>query len=129
MNACVFCQPELVPEQKVILDNDQAMFLQLEAFQGKGIQLEGAGVIVPKSHRKTVFDLTEEEWQATYGLLQGVKGYLDRKHQPDGYNVGWNCGEVEGQHIFHAHLHVLPRYKDEPLAGKGIRSMFKAVTN
>lgn len=73
--------------------------------------------------------MTREEWDATYILVQEVKKYLDEKYQPHGYNLGWNCGEVGGQHIFHAHFHVLPRYADEPLAGKGIRYMFKGSKN
>ncbi|CAM3207058.1 HIT family protein [Filibacter tadaridae] len=129
MSDCLFCNLKLEPTQKVIMSNELCMFLQLEQAQVKGIQLEGAGIIVPKKHRETAFDLTLEEWNATYALLQEVKKYLDEKHRPQGYNLGWNCGEVGGQHIFHAHFHVLPRYEDELLAGKGIRSMFKGANN
>lgn len=129
MEKCVFCKPEIEPNQKVILSNDYCLFLQLEQSEIKGRQLEGAGVIVPKKHRETVFDLTKEEWEATYDLLQEVKQYIDNKHEPQGYNLGWNCSEVGGQHIFHAHFHVIPRYEDEPLAGKGIRYMFKSKEN
>src|SRR5690606_3792166 len=104
---CVFCNLELEPNQKVILSNEHCMFLQLEQAQIKGSQLEGAGLIVPKEHRETAFDLTADEWNATYSLLQEVKKHLDEKHQPQGYNLGWNCGEVGGQHIFHSHFHVI----------------------
>lgn len=86
-------------------------------------------MIIPKLHRETVFDLTIAEWQATFEMLQEVKALLDQKYGPDGYNVGWNCGQVGGQNVFHAHLHVIPRYKDEPLAGKGIRFWLKQETN
>ena len=48
---------------------------------------------------------------------------------PDGYNVGWNCGATGGQEVFHAHLHVLPRFVQEPLAGKGIRAFLKSDAN
>lgn len=126
---CVFCHPEREPNQRIILSNDYCMFLQLKQAEIKGSQLEGAGIIVPKRHRQTAFDMTREEWDATYTLLQEVKKHLDEKHRPQGYNLGWNCGEVGGQHIFHAHLHVIPRYEDEPLAGKGIRYMFKSKEN
>lgn len=125
MKDCIFCHPELEPTQKIILSNEHCWFLQLEQYQQKGIQLEGSGVIVPKLHRETAFDLTIDEWNAIYTLLQDVKDYLDKTYQPQGYNLGWNCGEIGGQHIFHAHFHVLPRYTDEPLAGKGIRYMLK----
>lgn len=129
MKDCIFCNLELEPTQKVILSNEYCMFLQLEQAQEKGIQLEGAGLIVPKKHRETAFDLTIEEWNATYTLLHDVKKFLDEMYQPQGYNLGWNCGEIGGQHIFHSHFHVLPRYEDEPLAGKGIRHMFKSADN
>ena len=41
------------------------MFIQLQQVQIKGSQLEWAGLIDPKKHRKTAFDLTIEEWDAT----------------------------------------------------------------
>lgn len=129
MDNCLLCNLDLDPAQTVILSNEYCMFLQLEQARQKGIQLEGAGIIVPKIHRETAFDLTVEEWNATHTLLQEVKKYLDEHFQPDGYNLGWNCGEIAGQHIPHAHLHVLPRYDNEPLAGKGIRYMFKGELN
>jgi histidine triad (HIT) family protein len=91
--------------------------------------LKGSGVIIPKVHRETVFDLTSEEWQASYELLQKVKIYIDEAFQPDGYNIGWNMGRAGGQEIFHAHMHVIPRYGDEPLAGKGIRFWLKQPEN
>ncbi|SES62404.1 histidine triad (HIT) family protein [Oceanobacillus limi] len=129
MENCVFCNPDLEPNQSVILSNEHCLFLQLEQSQLKGSTLEGAGLIVPKKHRETAFDLTQIEWEATYKLLQQVKQYIDEEHEPHGYNLGWNCGEVAGQHIFHAHFHVIPRYEDEPLAGKGIRYLFKGKEN
>lgn len=128
-NDCMLCNLNLMPTQRIILSNEYCLFLQLEEVDKKGIQLEGSGLIVPRAHRETAFDLTQEEWNATYTLLQEVKKYIDEKFEPVGYNLGWNCGEVGGQHIFHAHFHVIPRYKDEPLAGKGIRHMLKSKEN
>lgn len=125
----MFCRLKIEPDQKVILSNKYCLFLQLEQAQEQGSQLEGAGLIVPRIHRETVFDLTLEEWNATYTTLLEVKKYLDEKYEPQGYNLGWNCGEIGGQHIFQSHFHVILRYDDEPLAGKGIRHMFKRVDN
>jgi diadenosine tetraphosphate (Ap4A) HIT family hydrolase len=91
--------------------------------------LKGSGIIIPKAHRATVFDLTPEEWAATYELLGRVRAKLEQELRPDGYNVGWNCGKVGGQEIHHAHLHVIPRFADEPFAGKGIRHWLKSDAN
>ncbi len=119
-------------KQEIILeeiDNDPVFENNTAvAVRARGLKdnvLKGSYVIIPKSQVETPFDLTEEEWNDTFLLLKDVKQYLDKKYKPDGYNVGWNVGKVGGQNVAHAHLHVLPRYKDEPLAGKGIRFMFK----
>lgn len=106
-----------------VFENNTAVAVRAEGL--KDNILRGSYVIIPKSQVETPFDLTEEEWNDTFLLLKDVKQYLDKKYKPDGYNVGWNVGKVGGQNVAHAHLHVLPRYKDEPLAGKGIRFMFK----
>jgi CBS domain-containing membrane protein len=66
---------------------------------------------------------------ATFRMLRRVKAWMDAGFSPDGYNVGWNCGRVGGQEVFHAHLHVIPRFRQEPLAGQGIRSHLKSDAN
>jgi len=86
-------------------------------------------MVIPKAHKVTVFDLSPEEWELTRQLLNKTKSYLDMKYSPDGYNIGWNCGSVAGQTVFHAHLHIIPRYADEPYAGRGIRSWIKQEEN
>ena len=106
-----------------VFENNTAVAVRARCL--KDNVLNGSYVIIPKSQVETPFDLSEEEWNDTFLLLKEVKIYLDKKYKPDGYNVGWNVGKVGGQNVAHADLHVLPRYKDEPLAGKGIRFMFK----
>lgn len=53
---CLFCNVGLVPEQRVVLANETCLFLQMPQEV-----LVGSGVIVPKAHRETVFDLTPDE--------------------------------------------------------------------
>ena len=122
---CPYCQLS-DPEQRILFRNDLTLFLQDERFQGS---LKHSGVIIPIAHRETVFDLTEAEIQATFRLLAAVKRWMDDEFRPAGYNVGWNCGAVGGQDLFHAHMHVIPRFSQEPLAGKGIRTQLKSDAN
>lgn len=121
---CPFCRLGANERQDTVLSNDYCLFLQ----EPQEV-LKGSGIIIPKAHRETVFDLTPKEWKSTYKLLQKVKEMLDSKHHPEGYNVGWNSGAIAGQDIFHAHLHVIPRFIEEPLAGKGIRYWIKQPSN
>ena len=124
MSKCPFCDFKEDARGKVTLQNEYCLYI--ECFDNV---LEGWGMIIPRQHRETVFDLTREEWEATYSLLSEVKEQIDKRFQPDGYNVGWNVGTIGGQEVFHAHLHIIPRYKDEPYAGKGIRHWYKQEEN
>jgi len=96
--------------------------------EGTGALL-GSGVIIPVRHAETVFDLTRDEIDATFALLADVRAWMDERFHPDGYNVGWNCGAAGGQIAMHAHMHVIPRFRQEPYAGRGIRYWLKQPAN
>lgn len=119
---CSFCTN--VSADQVLIEGDLCYFMDT----GDPV-LIGGGMILPRAHREIVFDLTDEEWLETQALLHQARGYLDQNYHPDGYNVGWNCGEAAGQDTPHAHLHVIPRFKDEPFAGHGIRYHLKQPEN
>lgn len=126
MKPCPFCPPQIYSDDRaeVALENELCLFIS-----GPQPVLNGSGMIIPRAHRETIFDLTSEEWEATYSLLHEAKVLIDDTFNPDGYNVGWNCGSVGGQSVFHAHLHVIPRFADEPRAGRGIRWWLKQDEN
>jgi len=121
---CVLCHPELMPEQKIILSNEKCIFYQIP----QSI-LIGSGIIVPRAHKENVFELSQDEWNYTFSILNEVKELLDKKHKPDGYNIFWNTGKSGGQHLMHAHLHVVPRFLDEPLSSKDLLSFIRKEEN
>jgi histidine triad (HIT) family protein len=122
---CPYCS--LSPtDEKVVFTDDLVWFVRDPRYQGA---LKHSGVIIPVAHRETVFDLTGPEVAATFRLLRQVRGWMEAEYSPDGFNVGWNCGRTGGQEVFHAHLHVIPRFRQEPLAGQGIRSHLKSDAN
>jgi diadenosine tetraphosphate (Ap4A) HIT family hydrolase len=120
---CPFCHPFIKPSE-VILTSEFSIFLQMQQSV-----LVGSGLIIPKRHCETPFELTESEIVDAFALLKKVKARLDTEHHPDGYNIGWNSGKVAGQEVLHSHMHVIPRFRDEPLAGKGIRYWLKQDSN
>jgi diadenosine tetraphosphate (Ap4A) HIT family hydrolase len=123
---CGLCHPDGNPDNRVIFRHDAVLFVQNEKEQGT---LRGSGVIIPVRHAETVFDLAPQEIAATFALLKLVKAWMDEQYHPDGYNVGWNCGAVGGQIDMHAHMHVIPRFRQEPYAGRGIRYWLKQPAN
>jgi len=123
---CVLCNPNQDPEQQIILENDHCLYIQKPSEQEV---LEGSGLIIPKNHVETAFELSPQEWTATKELMDQAKTILDETYAPDGYSVGWNVYPIGGQHIPHAHLHIIPRFEDEPYAGRGIRYWIKQKEN
>ncbi|MEM7581796.1 MAG: HIT domain-containing protein [Acidobacteriota bacterium] len=125
-SAAIICQECgcHIPYRQIILENEHCWFLRKPQ-----PVLEGSGIIMPKIHRDTVFDLLPKEWAATREILHAAKALIDRELAPQGYNVGWNCGDAGGQQRQHAHLHVIPRFSDEPYAGRGIRWWLNQPSN
>ncbi|RHB45771.1 HIT family protein [Exiguobacterium sp. AM39-5BH] len=122
MSTCPFCHPQLDSSQRIVAENETCYFLMHDREQDV---LVGSGVIVPKQHRATTFDLTPFEWHDTYTLLHEAKVFLEETYGPDGYTLGWNVGTASNQTVPHAHLHVIPRYTAGPHAGKGLRHWLK----
>ncbi len=67
-------------------------------------------LIISNQVRKDYFHLTQEEKANLNEVILTAKEIIEREHQPDGYNIGMNCGEVAGQTVFHFHCHLIPRY-------------------
>ena len=120
---CPFCPPR-VGSEPIVAQNGRRIAIDL-----RHEILLGSQIIVPREHRTSPFELTEEEISATFELLRAVRDDIDASLSPDGYNVGWNYGASAGQEVEHVHLHVIPRFRDEPLAGKGIRYWLKQESN
>jgi diadenosine tetraphosphate (Ap4A) HIT family hydrolase len=123
---CPYCHLFADEGQEVVFENETCYFIQKESEQEV---LQGSGLIIPKMHKQNVFELSDQEWIDSRELLMLAKEMLDKKHSPDGYSVGWNTGKAAGQSIYHALLHVIPRFNDEPYAGRGIRYWIKQNEN
>lgn len=123
MKNCIFCLSNNSIQGKILAQNEYYYFVE-----SIDPVLTCAGMIIPHRHVSTPFELNDKEWVSLNDFLNETKGILD-KFGPHGYNIGWNVGNVAGQHIDHVHLHVIGRFNDEPLAGQGIRSHLKSKEN
>lgn len=80
---------------------------------------KGHCLIVPHRIYPDYFDSTDEEIIGLQKLVVQTKEYLDEKFQPNGYNVGINCGKVGGQTVAHVHIHLIPRYQGDMADPRG----------
>ena len=74
---------------------------------------KGHCLIIPKREYADYFDSTKEEIEGLNELLFQTKDFIKKKYNPDGFNVGINSGKDAGQTIFHMHIHLIPRYKND----------------
>ena len=121
---CPFCIENKLLRVNVLYEDDQWYITDME--EGS---VNNAVMAITKRHIATPFEIDKAEWASLRDLLQKMKQLVDDKEKPNGYNLGWNIHETGGQNVAHAHLHLLARYEDEPLAGKGIRYAFKQLDN
>lgn len=100
----LYSSPFLEDRNRII--EDEIGFVILDGFPVS----EGHCLVIPKRVYADYFESTYEEIIGLQKLVIETKSYLDQNYNPDGYNVGINCGEVSGQTVPHVHIHVIPRY-------------------
>ena len=109
MGDCVFCKLKEAIDKDRIIYEDSDWLAVLDNYPVS----EGHTLLIPKRHCETFFDLSDVENQYFIATLNVVKGILDGRYNPDGYNIGMNCGEAAGQTVMHCHIHIIPRYKGD----------------
>ena len=115
---CLFCriiQGE-IPSHQIYEDDNWLAFLDLHP-----VNL-GHALVVPKQHCRNLFDLPANLTNKLGPVLQKLAGAVKSGTQADGLNVIWNNERAAGQIIFHAHVHLIPRFAGddfEPWHGSG----------
>jgi len=99
---CIFCNIE---RDRIITENETAYAIYDIFPVNKGHML-----IIPKKHIKDYFETNEQDKDGLWKLVDECKKIVDKEFNPDGYNIGINCGEAAGQTVMHLHIHLIPRY-------------------
>jgi diadenosine tetraphosphate (Ap4A) HIT family hydrolase len=110
---CVFCQivRGQLPASYVYADEDVVAFMDLRPMT------PGHLLVVPRKHASGLMELDEGDgvrmWFAAHRLARAMR---HTKLRCEGVNLFLAEGAAAGQEVFHAHLHVIPRF-----AGDGVR--------
>jgi diadenosine tetraphosphate (Ap4A) HIT family hydrolase len=128
---CVFCERSVLHAAEVYLENEYCIYASSRDPSDPPGVLPGSGIVVPKAHRASPFDLTPAEWAALRPLLLEAKAIQDARLAPDGYFLSWTSFPASDAEVgsMHAHLHVVPRFDDEPLRHRGGRVGIKGPEN
>jgi histidine triad (HIT) family protein len=71
--------------------------------------------VVPRAHSANVLETEPEDLQATILTAQRMARQVTERLGADGVNLLNCCGSAAWQTVFHLHIHVIPRYADDPL--------------
>ena len=106
---CIFCKlANHVFETNMIYEDDDFAVI-LDA----GPATKGHCLILPKEHYANIYELPEELTGKAFLLAKKMAGYLTDRLNCDGFNIVQNNGETAGQTVFHFHIHLIPRFKDD----------------
>ncbi|MDD6440997.1 MAG: HIT family protein [bacterium] len=106
---CIFCKIANgeIPSATLYEDEDFRVILDL------GPATKGHALILPKEHYANLYEIDEEVAAKAFKLAKKMVTELTEVLGCDGYNVVQNNGAAAGQTVFHFHMHLIPRYKND----------------
>lgn len=106
---CIFCSIANgdIPSATIYEDDDFRVFLDLAPAS------RGHALLVPKEHYDNLYELDDEVAAKVLVAAKKVASKMAAVLGCDGYNIVQNNGEAAGQTVFHFHMHLIPRYKDD----------------
>ena len=106
---CIFCKIAAgdIPSATIYEDDDFRVILDIEPAS------KGHALILPKEHYANLYELPDELAAKALIVAKKVITKMTDIVKCDGYNILQNNGEVAGQTVFHYHMHLIPRYKDD----------------
>jgi histidine triad (HIT) family protein len=105
---CIFCKilNNEIPSYKIYEDENVYAFLDIT--QGT----KGHTLIIPKTHIKNIYELSENEAERIFRVVPKISRALKKAFNPIGINIV-NNNELPLQSVFHFHIHLIPRYEND----------------
>ena len=106
---CIFCKIANgeIPSKTLYEDDKFRVILDL------GPASKGHALILPKEHYADLYELPEETAGEVMKLAKKMAAQMTQRLGCEGFNLVQNNGELAGQTVFHFHLHLIPRYRDD----------------
>lgn len=76
---------------------------------------KGHVIILTKNHFDNIYELDEESGSRLLLVASRIAKAMKKGLCCDGVNLLQNNGEEAWQSVFHLHMHIIPRYKDDEL--------------
>lgn len=106
---CIFCKLANgeIPTNSIYEDDDFNVILDAAP------ATKGHALILPKEHADNLYELPDETAAKVLVIAKKLASHMTEKLGCDGFNVVQNNGTIAGQTVFHFHMHLIPRYKED----------------
>jgi histidine triad (HIT) family protein len=108
---CIFCKIVTGEVPSTIVDEDERTI----AFMDISPATRGHALVIPREHSTDLLSIPLEDLDACMRGAQRLAHRMKEALGADGVNVLNSCGSAAWQTVFHFHVHVVPRYVDDPL--------------
>jgi len=108
---CLFCGIVAGSIPSEMIDSDE----RTVAFMDINPATPGHALVVPREHSADLLQIGPEDLTASILAAQRLSKRMKDVLGADGINLINACGAAAWQTVFHFHIHVIPRYKRDPL--------------
>ena len=108
---CLFCKILAGELPSQVVDEDELTV----SFMDISPATPGHALVIPRRHAKDLYELLPEDMAATALAAQRLALRARDALGADGVNLLNACRPAAWQTVFHYHVHVIPRYNDDPL--------------
>jgi len=108
---CIFCKIAAgeAPAQIVQEDEHTLAFMDLNPWT------RGHALVIPRRHSRNLYDIDDKDLDRTMEAAKRLALRMRDALGTDGVNLLNSCEPAAWQTVFHFHVHVIPRYEDDPL--------------
>lgn len=108
---CIFCKilAGELPGEVVQEDEHTVAFMDINPWT------RGHAVVIPRRHAKNLYEIEDDDLERTVVSAKRLAIRMKERLGCDGINLLNSCEAPAWQTIFHLHVHVIPRYADDPL--------------
>ena len=108
---CLFCKIVAGELPATVVDEDERTL----AFMDINPATRGHALVIPREHAADLLEIGQEDLAAVAAAAKRLAARAKEALGADGVNLINSCGAAAWQTVFHFHVHVIPRYRDDPL--------------
>jgi histidine triad (HIT) family protein len=108
---CIFCKILAGELPGTIVGEDE----RTVALMDINPATRGHMLVIPRVHTRDLLSIEDEDLRAVAVASQRQAARATQRLGAEGVNLVNSCGALAWQTVFHFHMHVIPRYADDPL--------------